>query len=419
MADDNIRRIGTAEQERRRAARNADEPVTNFSNGVNMNDAAASMLDLAPAGSDTGGPGEVSLDGSAPLEIPTGSTSVQNAADSMLMPLENNDEDADRNSPVTGKDDSGDDGPIDVGEPASAEGSEELDDQQSDSDEDGDKPFDIEDALFTDLDDQGSDDGDDEQGPLDISEIPVDTVMTITVNDKKQDVTLADLIKSYNGTEAIDKRLQETSERRKATDKIFQTAQQVVEQSISIFQNELFTVQAQQPDPQLATTNPDEYNRQIALYNAEAELINGRRTKMQQALQQVQAVQQQDLAARRQQAAVELHEKLPVLRDPVKGPEMQKAIIETATSLGYSNEQIAECTDPGLFYAMALASATLKRMNATKVRRKPSKARSQKQSSGRKRDANSAGKRNDQQRMTVAAKSGKWQDVADTILVQS
>lgn len=391
-------------------------PITDFGNGLSLGDAAASMLTEPPA-EDTlrGGGGDdglMSLADDAPFKIQTG-TSLQETADSMLVASDESAETSSADGESGNTDVTTDDGPIDVSDAEAKEADAGGDDEE----QDGDDVFDIEANLFDSSADQGSGDDTTEEGPLDVSSLDPETVMTITVDGETQDVPLGDLIKSYNGAEVSEKRIQEATEYRDAASKVYENANLVVSQALKLFNDALFAPQTEAPNPDLAQSNPAEYQRLDALHKSELSLLHGRREQMQQALQAAQQQQQTDRAAQMQSAQQELFKLMPVLKHKTRGPQMAKAINDVALSVKYTQEEINACTDPRLFQLAAMAAATQRRLAAQKA--KPQKPKTNSRRKAAPKASSTVNQRNDQATLMKAQKSGHVDDVANSLLIQS
>lgn len=224
------------------------------------------------------------------------------------------------------------------------------------------------DASTPEVDDEGevptedANEADDEN--FESFQLADDTLIAVTVDGEEQEVTLADLKRAFSGEGAIEKRLQIATETKKqaeslkfAVEQELNTGRQNLVKAFSAFENLMFQPQVQQPNVALQQSNPTQYLMQMEHWRADQAELQDKRAKVQQA---VALFHQQEAQARDQmkvQAAQRLVEAMPVLRDPVKGPELQKMMVEGARSYGFQDAELAEIVDERMYYVLADAAA--------------------------------------------------------------
>ena len=224
------------------------------------------------------------------------------------------------------------------------------------------------DASTPEVDDEGqvptedADEADDEN--FETFQLTDDTLIAVTVDGEEQEVTLADLKRAFSGEGAIEKRLQIATETKKqaeslkfAVEQELNTGRQNLVKAFSAFENLMFQPQVRQPDMALQQSNPTQYLMQMEHWRADQAELQDKRAKVQQA---VALFHQQEAQTRDQmkvQAAQRLVEAMPVLRDPVKGPELQKMMVEGARSYGFQDAELADIVDERMYYVLADAAA--------------------------------------------------------------
>lgn len=285
-------------------------------------------------------------------------------------------------------------------------------DQDSADAEDDDDP--LSDVFGDDDADQDRDADGEENDALDTSKLGDDVKLSVTVDGEETEVTLGELKRRYAGEGAIEKRLQAATEARTKSFEAYDQGTQLIQQVMTQFGQALFQRTVPEPDPNLRNTNPQQYLLQKDLFEQETRALTGQQQQLYQLMQQVDAHNEEQKKAHRRQAAQQLREIMPVFKDPVKGPKVRDALINTAKEIGYSDADIAACTDPLMFKTMALAARELRRMKGMSVSKATEKARTLKQK------GSNRSKPNVQQRRQAAAKkrareTGNIDDIAATM----
>lgn len=242
--------------------------------------------------------------------------------------------------------------------------------EQSDSDSDGDDDDtqDGEGDQETDTGDTQDDDEDDDEAGLldpgdddDVGEgeddefsLSDDTRITVTVEGKERDVSLADLKKAYSGAGAIEARLQEVSEIRQTGVKQLEENRDTFVRILEGVGELLFKPQTSAPDPRLAESNPMQYLMQKTKHEEEMHGINQSKQNLAAQLAQVyKDVDTAKKAVRAEQTEI-LREKMPILSDPHHGPVLGKALVKMMVQdYGFSADMVKDTDFHGIFLMAA------------------------------------------------------------------
>lgn len=250
---------------------------------------------------------------------------------------------------------------------------------------------------------------------IDTSKLGDDVKLSVTVDGEEREVTLGDLKRRYAGEGAIESRLQAATEARKQALDDYERSSGLMKEVLTNFGQMMFRRTVPEPTPQLAEQNPAAFLKQKQMFDDETAAIQTAQQQLYQMTMQVDQMHQQNQQARRQQAAQELRRIMPVFNDPVNGPKVRDALIDTARKIGYTDEQIAACDDPLLYKTMAYAAREIRRMEAVTVDKSKSKPRAMKKTgTGAQKD--SAAKRQ-AEAMQRAKRTGSVDDVAATMIV--
>lgn len=291
------------------------------------------------------------------------------------------------------------------------------------SDNDADLPDSDEEEGYVPTDDAAE--ADDEN--FESFQLTDDTLVSVTVDGQDREVTLADLKRAYSGEGAIEKRLQIATEAKKQAESLkvqveqeLNTGRQNLVKAFAAFESMMFQPQIRQPDPELQRTNPTQYLLQLEAWRADQSELQAKRQKVQQA---VALYQQQEAEQHRQQfeqAAQRLVEAMPVLRDPVKGPETQKMLVEGARAYGFADAELAQVMDHRMFLVLADAAAYRKlKAKGQAVPQQPNKtAPVMRPGATRAVAAATAQARQKKAALETARKTGRVDDVAATMLVR-
>lgn len=254
-----------------------------------------------------------------------------------------------------------------------------------------------------------------------------DMLVTVTVDGESKEVTLADLKRSFSGEGAIDKRLQIATETKKQAESLkvqveqeLNTGRQNLVKAFTAFEGLMFQPQITQPDPALMQSNPTQYLMQMELYREEQVELQQKRGKVQQAFamyQQQEAQQKQQMQA---DAAQKLVEAMPALRDPVKGPELQKLMVDGARDYGFQDAELAEIVDHRMLIVLADAAAyrKLKAQGQAKPKVTSRNVPVMRPGAANNVAAATSAARKQKAALETARQTGRLDDVAKTMLVR-
>lgn len=254
-----------------------------------------------------------------------------------------------------------------------------------------------------------------------------DTLIPVTVDGQDKEVTLADLKRAYSGEGAIEKRLQLATETKKQAENLkvqveqeLNTGRQNLVKAFSAFESLMFQPQVSQPDPALRQTNPTQYLIQMEAWREEQAGLQAKRSKVQQAVTLFQQQEAEKINQMKVEVAQKLVEAMPALRDPVKGPELQKMMYEGARAYGFNDADISGILDHRMYLALAdLAAYARLKAKGQSAPVKPQKSAPVMRPGATKAVASAtAYARNQKAALETARKSGKVDDIAATLLVR-
>jgi hypothetical protein len=254
-----------------------------------------------------------------------------------------------------------------------------------------------------------------------------DALVTVTVDGQDKEVTLADLKRAYSGEGAIEKRLQVATEARKQAENLkvqveqeLNTGRQNLVKAFSAFESMMFQPQVSQPDPALRQTNPTQYLMQMEAWREDQVELQAKRAKVQQAVKLFQEQEAQQQEQMRVQTAHKLVEAMPALRDPVKGPELQKLMREGANAYGINDAELAGFLDHRVYLALAdLGAYHRLKAKGQSAPVKPNKATTVMRPGATRAVASAtAYARNQKAALETARRTGKVDDIAATLLVR-
>lgn len=254
-----------------------------------------------------------------------------------------------------------------------------------------------------------------------------DTLIPVTVDGQDKEVTLADLKRAYSGEGAIEKRLQIATEAKKQAENLkvqveqeLNTGRQNLVKAFAAFESMMFQPQVSQPDPALRQTNPTQYLMQMEAWREDQAELQTKRAKVQQAVQLFQQQEAQQQEQLRVQAAQKLVEAMPALRDPAKGPELQKLMREGAAAYGINDAELANFLDHRVYVALAdLGAYHRLKAKGQSAPVKPTKATTIMRPGATRAVASAtAAARQQKAALETARKTGKVEDIAATLLVR-
>lgn len=254
-----------------------------------------------------------------------------------------------------------------------------------------------------------------------------DTLIPVTVDGEGKEVTLADLKRAYSGEGAIEKRLQIATETKKEAENLriqmeqeFNSGRQNLVKAFTAFESLMFQPQIPQPDPALQQTNPTQYLIQMENWRAEQGELQQKRSKVQQAVALFQQQEAQQRDQMKTEAAHRLVEAMPVLRDPVKGPEIQRMMVDAARAYQFNDAELADIVDHRMYLVLADAAAyrQLKAKGQAAPQKQAKAAVTMRPGTSNSVSVASAIARNQKAALETARKSGRVEDIAATMLVR-
>lgn len=251
--------------------------------------------------------------------------SIEDAADSLLLPIE----------PETEVETDGET-QDDETEAVDTETEDDASDDVADENED-DEASDEDEADDED-DDENPDDDDSEGEPT----------FTVKVNGEERKITEQELKNDYAGRAALQQRHEQLKTQEQQFQAFAQTMQQERQQLLQLAQQAQengFKAPPKEPDPALMQTDPIGYMEAEATYRQQMKAYQQEQQQVQYLQQQQQeAVKQQQQQMLKQQREA-LLEAIPELRDPEKGKKVQAGLLDTAKAYNFTDEEISGITD--------------------------------------------------------------------------
>ena len=180
-------------------------------------------------------------------------------------------------------------------------------------------------------------------------------VFNVKVNGEMREVTEQELTRDYSGQQYIQQQMREVAEQRKAVEAAKAEAHETSNayaQALAQVNERLQTDDLTPPDKSMRETDPIGYLEAMEDFRAaQAE----RQTLQQQQYLLHQQQQAQQTAQRDQyvqQEAANLMERIPILKDPVKGPETISAMMKTGAKYGFSEAEMKNEADPRFVSAL-------------------------------------------------------------------
>ena len=254
-----------------------------------------------------------------------------------------------------------------------------------------------------------------------------DTLISVTVDGEGREVTLADLKRAYSGEGAIEKRLQVATETKKQAESLkvqveqeLNSGRQNLVKAFTAFESLMFQSQVPQPNPALQQTNPTQYLIQLENWRAEQGELQAKRSKVQQAVSLFQQQEVEQLNEMKANAAHRLVEAMPVLRDPVKGPEIQRMMVDAARAYQFNDAELSDIVDHRLYLVLADAAAyrQLKAKGQAAPQKQTKATVTMRPGTSKTIAAASSIARNQKAALETARKSGRVEDIAATMLVR-
>jgi len=194
-----------------------------------------------------------------------------------------------------------------------------------------------------------------EQAEPEVYDEPQERVFNVKVNGEMREVTEQELTRDYSGQQYIQQQMREVAEQRKAVEQAKLEAHETSNayaQALAQVNERLQTDDLTPPDKSMRETDPIGYLEAMEDFRAaQAE----RQTLQQQQYllhQQQQAQQQAQRDQYVQQEAANLMERIPILKDPVKGPETIANMMKTGAKYGFSEAEMKNEADPRFVSAL-------------------------------------------------------------------
>lgn len=292
----------------------------------------------------------------------------------------------------------------------------DLDETSDDEPEDDNEPDDLE----------SESEDDTEAEYIDIRD---DDIIPVMVDGEEREATIGELKKALSGEGAIEKRLQEATELRKAaiaerTSWLENQAanERLINEVFDGLDDSVFKAVIPPPPAELKQSDPQRYLRHQEAYEQDQkrikeakDAINNKRTELEQH-------RQERLQQYARQAAQVIEREIPELADPKTANGMFKRMAETAMNYGYTADEINNALDPRMFMLVRDAMR-YREMSSKAAERNPKDLEPQKQKKVRRlRSGNTQAKsrvrradQNYRAAVKKAKETGKPDDVAATL----
>ena len=194
-----------------------------------------------------------------------------------------------------------------------------------------------------------------EQAEPEVYDEPQERVFTVKVNGEMREVTEQELTRDYSGQQYIQQQMREVADQRKAVEQAKLEAHETSNayaQALAQVNERLQTDDLTPPDKSMRETDPIGYLEAMEDFRA----AQAERQTLQQQQYLLQQQQQAQQSAQRdqyvQQEAANLMERIPILKDPVKGPETISAMMKTGARYGFSEAEMKNEADPRFVSAL-------------------------------------------------------------------
>lgn len=101
----------------------------------------------------------------------------------------------------------------------------------------------------------------------------------------------------------------------------------------------------EQPSPELSSTDPDEYSRQVELRNQAQQELNAIMTEVEENNRHDGAMRERQAEQYRCREAAQMLENFPQLRDENKRMQFMRELVRVARLFGFSDKELAETQD--------------------------------------------------------------------------
>lgn len=256
----------------------------------------------------------------------------------------------------------------DINDPANLNFADESDEEQTNETETGaeveaepdagTEPQESDESESVEASDDTETEAEDESAPVEVN-VPEDALVTLPNGEK---VKFADLKKAPMFEKDYRQKTQQLGTERRALAEQAGRINSVLEG----FANYLVQQLPAEPSLHLAATDPQEFVRQKALYDASINQVQQIIAQATAAKGESDQLSEAEFAAARKAAAEAVAEKLPFLSNPQKAQQFDKDIAEAASFFGYSQQEVSKMTDPRLFHLAYYAHKGMKAEQAEK-----------------------------------------------------
>lgn len=251
--------------------------------------------------------------------------------------------------------------------PAEEQVSETVEEQEADTEE-------VEASLETETEDEAgvetqAEDEAEEEGELEEVEVE-ETLYTVKVDGSEQDVSIDDLVKSYQLESTAQKRLSDAADQRKQIDADRTAVAQERDRYAQGLQQIAATLQAQQhSEADLAKLKEDD-----PFAYQEAKVAQLERTE---AARRIAGEQQQLFQQKVAEEGARLVERIPEWRDPEVRRREQDAVVTFAKRVGFTDQELSQASDSRAIEVLRKAHLyeELMRNEVPRVKKKVAKAK--------------------------------------------
>lgn len=204
---------------------------------------------------------------------------------------------------------------------------------------------------------EDQEDGDAEEGEPQPT-APDDMLYTVTVDGKPEQVSVKELSNGYLRQRDYTQKTQALAEERRQLEpqkaQVSQERQQYA-QLLPLVVQFLQTQHPPEPPPQLIDSDPIEYQRQRAHFDAHQRRLHASMAEQQRLAGLMANDRSQHLQKIVAEGREKLFEAVPEWKDPKKWEADRQAVAKYAVELGYSEEEVGQATDPRAIIAIRKA----------------------------------------------------------------
>jgi len=198
---------------------------------------------------------------------------------------------------------------------------------------------------------------DDQPAGLDVAD---DDMIEVKVDGKVKTFTIAQAKKALSGEGAIEARLKEATETRKAAHAErtmfldqFAMAQSSLVNTLTSVEDVMFQPAVKRPDAALRQSNPTAYLQHLEAYEADQARVNEGKKQFKAVMTKQQEALQKDVAAYRADQAAKIVEAIPQLGEPTTAQPLMSEMARLAIEhYGYSQNEIQMASDHRMYRMM-------------------------------------------------------------------